>query len=63
MATASIQCPECGETIESTDQMDVEEVREVTSKPQGGIGYGEATQNLYLCANCRKPLGIGRRDE
>jgi uncharacterized protein with PIN domain len=61
MAGDSIQCPECGETIESLDQMDSEEVREVEPKPKGGIGYGKATQNLYLCKSCRKPLGVGTR--
>jgi DNA-directed RNA polymerase subunit RPC12/RpoP len=61
MAADSIQCPECGETIESMTQMDTEEVQEITSKPKGGLGYGEATQNLYLCKNCRKPLGVGAR--
>lgn len=59
MVTESVQCPECGELIESMDQIDTEEVQEITSKPKGGIGYGEATHNLYLCKNCRKPLGVG----
>jgi DNA-directed RNA polymerase subunit RPC12/RpoP len=61
MATDHITCPECGEEIGSTDEMDVEEVQEIRSKPRGGIGYGDATRNLYLCKNCRKPLGVGTR--
>lgn len=57
----TIECPECGSEFESVEQMDVEEVQEITSKPRGGIGHGDATQNLYLCKKCRKPLGIGSR--
>ncbi|AUV81966.1 hypothetical protein C2R22_10165 [Salinigranum rubrum] len=61
MATETIDCPECGATIESLDEMDAEEVPEIETRSRGGIGYGEATRNLYLCKSCRKPLGIGRR--
>jgi DNA-directed RNA polymerase subunit RPC12/RpoP len=60
MATEQIECPECGAEIESMDQLESEELHEIHSTPKGGIGYGEATRNLYLCTNCRKPLGVGR---
>ena len=62
MATDTIECPECGETIESEDHVDVQEVREIRSKPRGGIGYGVAPDNLFLCKNCTNPLGVGRLD-
>jgi hypothetical protein len=58
-----IECPGCGATIDSEDGVEIEEVREIDSGPHGGIGYGDATRNLFLCANCRKPLGVGRRDD
>lgn len=61
MATDSIECPECGANIESMDHVETQEVREVESRPRGGIGYGESTENLFLCKQCRKPLGVGRR--
>ncbi|WP_372910866.1 hypothetical protein [Salinigranum sp.] len=57
----SIECPECGATMDSLDQMETEEITEIEEKPRGGIGYGQATQDLYLCRKCRKPLGVGRR--
>jgi DNA-directed RNA polymerase subunit RPC12/RpoP len=63
MATETVECPDCGATIESEDHVDVEEVREIESRPKGGIGYGSATRNLYLCKNCKNPLGVGRRDD
>jgi Fe2+ or Zn2+ uptake regulation protein len=58
--TNTIECPDCGATIDSEDQLEVEEVPELQRR-QGGIGYGDATQNLFLCKKCRKPLGVGRR--
>jgi uncharacterized protein with PIN domain len=61
MAIETIDCPECGAAIESLDEMDTEEVTEIETRPRGGIGYGEATRNLYLCKNCRKLLGVGPR--
>jgi DNA-directed RNA polymerase subunit RPC12/RpoP len=62
MATDTIECPDCGAEIDSEDQVDVEEVSEIESRPRGGIGYGPATKNLYLCKNCKKPLGVGNRE-
>jgi hypothetical protein len=62
MAPDSIECPDCGATVGSRDDVDVEETREIEDRPRGGIGYGDATRNLFLCKNCKNPLGVGSRD-
>lgn len=63
MASDSVECPDCGAQIESEEHVEVQEVSEIESRPKGGIGYGEATSDLFLCKNCKKPLGVGKRSE
>ena len=63
MASDTVECPDCGAQIESEDQVEVQEVREIESRPKGGIGYGTETNNLFLCKDCKKPLGVGRRSD
>jgi hypothetical protein len=55
-----LTCPECGETAESID--DLEEGGEVTEVEAGERGSLNLYENrdLFLCKNCRKPLGISR---
>lgn len=63
MASDTVECPDCGATIESEDHVEVQEVKEIESRPRGGIGYGERTNDLFLCKNCKKPLGVGSRTD
>ena len=56
----TITCSECGEVAESADGLTVEEsVPMVETDDDGGIHLYE-NNNLFLCSNCRKPLGISR---
>jgi len=55
-----LTCPECGETAESID--DLEEGGTVTGVAEGKRGSINLYENhdLFLCAGCRRPLGVSR---
>lgn len=63
MEVEDITCPDCGEAIESEDQLEEMEVREIVEKPKGGIGYTHRSQSIYLCRKCDNPLGHKRRQD
>jgi len=54
-----ITCPDCGTDVESADQLtDGPEVTELETDDDGSIRlYGN--RDLFLCENCRRPLGVG----
>jgi len=56
----ALTCPECGEAAESAEELDVEhDVPEVEVDDDGSISLFE-NRDLYLCENCKKPLGMSR---
>jgi len=54
------QYAECGNDIESADDLVAQEVKEVDTDDDGSVNVYGNERNLYLCSNCRKPMGIGR---
>lgn len=58
--TDTLSCPECEEEIESTDELeDGGEVAEIEADDDGSITLFE-NRDLFLCKNCKKPLGMSR---
>lgn len=56
----TISCSECGTTAESTDDFEVEQtVVEVETEPDGSFNLFEK-RDLFLCKDCRNPLGVSR---
>lgn len=52
-------CPECGEAIESSADLETETVPEIEVEDDGSFDlYGNT--DLYLCKGCKKPMGVGR---
>ncbi len=58
----TIACPECGEEVESTAELEEahrHEVPEFDADEDGEVSlYGNA--DLYLCKSCKTPLGVER---
>lgn len=54
----TLTCPGCGEEIHSTDEVEVQEdVPEVEVNEDRSFNlYGN--RDLFLCKNCKKPLGM-----
>jgi len=56
----TLTCDECGHEIESTDDLEEKEVPEIEAEENGSINLW-GSNDLYLCKDCRKPLGVRRR--
>lgn len=58
--TDSLSCPECETEIESTDELEEGgEIPEIEQEDDGSISLFE-NHDLFLCKNCKKPLGMSR---
>jgi hypothetical protein len=58
--TDTLSCPECGTDVDSADDLDTgEEVAEVEVEADGSIDLFEK-RDLFLCSDCRNPLGVSR---
>ncbi|MEF8826991.1 MAG: hypothetical protein V5A27_11745 [Halapricum sp.] len=58
----TLTCPECGNEIESMEHLETaHEVTEVEPQEDGSFNLFEKN-DLFLCKNCRKPLGVGKRE-
>jgi uncharacterized protein with PIN domain len=56
----TLSCPECDEEIESTDELETgEQVPEVEEDDDGSLTLFQ-NHDLFLCKNCKKPLGMSR---
>jgi len=56
----TLSCPECGTDVDSADDLDTgEEVAEVEIEADGSIDLFEK-RDLFLCSDCRNPLGVSR---
>jgi len=56
----TLSCPECGEEVDSEEQLEREhDVPEVEIDDDGGVTLFE-NRDLFLCKNCKKPLGMSR---
>ncbi|MFC7230608.1 hypothetical protein ACFQMM_02980 [Saliphagus sp. GCM10025308] len=55
----TLTCPECGDTIRSREHLEAgHEVAELEPNEDGLTLYGN--RDLFLCRNCKRPLGVGR---
>lgn len=56
----SITCSDCGEVAESAADLESQEsVPAIETDEDGSIQLYE-NNDLFLCSNCRKPLGVSR---
>lgn len=56
----TLACPECETEIESVDELEQrDEIAEIEAQDDGSIGLFE-NRDLFLCENCKEPLGVSR---
>jgi len=55
----SLTCPQCGETVESTDDLEEDEFMELEIGEGGAISVYGSEQTFYRCRACRKAMGVG----
>ncbi|MEF8812229.1 MAG: hypothetical protein V5A55_00175 [Halovenus sp.] len=56
----TLSCPECGEEVESAEELETQhDVPEVEVDDDGSLTLFE-NNDLFLCKNCKKPLGMPR---
>lgn len=55
--TDKIDCPDCGNEIESPDDIETDDIQEMEANDSVTL-YGN--RDLYRCKNCKKALGVGR---
>lgn len=54
-----LTCSECGKQIESTDDLEREEVHGIEVADDKSFDL-HGSDDLFLCSGCRKPMGVGR---
>ena len=54
----TLHCPDCDKEIDSTEDLDTEQVPEVEGD-EHSVSLFE-NRDLFLCKGCGKPLGVGR---
>ena len=57
----TISCSNCGEVAESAADLESEESIPVVETEEDGSIHLYENNNLFLCSNCRKPLGVSRQ--
>lgn len=58
--TDTLSCPDCETEIDSLDELEREgAVSEIEAKDDGSFNLFEK-RDLFLCKNCRNPLGVSR---
>ncbi|WP_049906709.1 hypothetical protein [Halorubrum tebenquichense] len=56
----TITCPECGEEVDSVEQLEEgHEVPEIEVEDDGSFSLFR-NRDLFLCKNCKNPLGMGK---
>ena len=56
----TVTCPECGETVDSVEQLETNHaVPEIEENDDGSVSLFE-NSDLFLCKNCKSPLGVRR---
>lgn len=58
----TITCPECGDTAESMEELEKAHKHEVPEFEETEDGEFNlfGNKDLYLCKNCKNPLGMRR---
>jgi hypothetical protein len=56
---AETECPECGNEIESTADLERTEVPEIETDDNNEFSLHD-NRDLFLCSGCKKPMGVGR---
>ncbi|SNR44952.1 hypothetical protein [Halorubrum vacuolatum] len=54
-----LTCPQCGETIESADDLESEEVSEMEVSDDGSISVYSSNKTFFRCRKCRTAMGVG----
>lgn len=58
----TLSCPDCGTEVESAEQLVAEhEVTELDVEDGAFNLFG--SRDLYLCEDCRTPLGVGHSEK
>lgn len=55
----SLSCPQCGETVESTDDLESEEIQELDVDEDGSVSVYSGNRTFYRCRSCRNAMGVG----
>ena len=55
----SLTCPHCDETVESTDELESEEIQEIDVEDDGSIDVYASKRTFYRCRQCRNAMGVG----
>lgn len=57
---AELECAECGNEIESAEDLVEREVEQIETDEDGSVSVYGDKENLFLCEGCREPMGVGR---
>lgn len=55
----SLTCPQCDRTLESADDLEAEEIEEITIEEDGSIDVYGGKRTFYRCRECRNAMGVG----
>jgi len=59
--TDSTECPNCGDQLETVDDLEETEVTRIDTNDDGSFNlFGNA--DLFLCEGCKNPLGFRSND-
>lgn len=59
----STTCSECGDEIDSLDDLERQDVEEIEPKDDGSFSLYGNKHDLFLCKGCRNPMGVGKRED
>jgi len=60
---AELECAECGNEVESAEDLVAQEVEEIDTDDDGSVSHYGSKRDLFLCKDCREPMGVGRSDD
>ena len=57
-----IPCPNCGDQLESTDDLEKTEISQIETEEDGSF-HLFGNDDLFLCKGCKNPLGFRTRNK